>query len=279
MKISIITVCFNAQDTIEETLINIANQSYKNFEHIVIDGASTDRTIKIINKYKDNISNFLSEPDNGIYDAMNKGIKLATGDFIFFLNANDVLYDENVLKNVAEILDKNPDAKFLFGDVNNISEDKKTSVIQSYDKVKNVFYFINGNICHQSIFYHRSLFDEFGHYSNQFKIYADWDFNIKCLVENKVEAIHLPITISNFQFGGMCTNIDNRKLFKLENDILIKKHFPKYRFLIKTDRFLMKNFKTLYQGFRQSSFFNKGIDAFASQKKFRLNIQTTEANC
>lgn len=278
MKISVITVCFNAKDTIEETFISLKKQTCKDFEHIVIDGASTDGTTEIINKYKDNITHFISEPDNGVYDAMNKGIKRAGGDFVFFLNANDILYDENVLKNVAEILDKYPDTKFLFGNVNNISEDKKTSTIQSYNKVKNIFYFINNNICHQSIFYHRSLFDEFGYYSNEFKIYADWEFNIKCLVENKVQAIHLPITISNFQFGGMCTNINNRKLYKMENDLLVKKYFPQFRFLIRTDKFLMKNFKTLYQGFRKSSFFNKITDAFVSQKKFGLNIQIVEIN-
>lgn len=272
MKISIITVCFNAQDTIEETLMSIASQSYKNIEHIVVDGASTDKTIEIINKYKNNIVHLVSEHDNGVYDAMNKGIKLATGDFLFFLNANDILYDNDVLKNVVDALNKKPEAKFLFGDVDNVSEDKKTSTIRQYNNINNDFYFLNDNICHQSIFYHKSLFEELGYYSNKFKIYADWDFNIKCLVKNKVNALYIPIPISKFQFGGLCTDSNNRNIFKKENNLLIEKHYSKYKFFISIDNFLMKNFKAIYKSFRESLILNNILKSFTSKKKFALNI-------
>lgn len=204
MKISIITVCLNAKETIEETFLSIFNQTYKNFELIVIDGSSTDGTLDVINKYKDEISYFISQPDNGIYDAMNKGIKVSTGDFIIFLNANDSFYNNQVLEKVAKILTNNPDVKFLFGDVTYILQDN-IGTQQTYKNMKNVFSIMFDNICHQSIFYHRSLFEQIGLYSEDFKIYSDWDFNIKCLAEKKVKTIYLPIIICKFKLGGTCS--------------------------------------------------------------------------
>ena len=152
MKISIITVCKNAVDSIEDTLLSLYGQTYNNIEHIVIDGASTDGTLEILNKYQDKIAYFVSESDSGIYNAMNKGIKAATGDFLLFLNANDTFYCVDVLEKVSNALIENPDAKYLFGDVNYISEDGTQSEVQKYNEVKNDIYFVNRNICHQSIF-------------------------------------------------------------------------------------------------------------------------------
>lgn len=247
MKISIITVCLNAKDTIEETLLSIINQTYKDIELIVIDGASTDVTLEIIDKYKDKISHFVSEPDSGIYDAMNKGIKAASGDFIFFLNANDVFYNEQALQKVADALTKNKEIKILFGDVEYISKDKKTSQILRFNSIKDDFSLILGNICHQSIFYHKSLFEEFGLYSNQFKIYSDWDFNIKCLVENKVPAIYLPLIISKFQLGGICSSEKNKLICSREKKGLVKKYYPDFYFLIIANEFLRKKLGILYK--------------------------------
>lgn len=224
MKISVVTVCFNAKETIEETFISIFNQTYKNIESIVIDGASTDGTIDVIKRYEDQIAHFISETDEGIYDAMNKAIKLATGDFIIFLNANDVFYDSNVVEKVVNTLIANPDAKILFGNSHFVFEDKLNYQIHTYEKIKNDYSIIFNNICHQSIFYHHSLFDEFGNYSNEFKIYADWDFNIRCLFLNKVFAIYLPIIISKFQLGGICSNSESKEICKKERKLLLKKY-------------------------------------------------------
>jgi len=273
MKISIITVCFNARDTIEETFLSVTNQSYKNVELIVIDGGSTDGTLEIINKYKDKISYFVSEPDDGIYDAMNKGIKTASGDFIIFLNANDVFYDENVLQKVSDALNENPEVKFLFGDTDCISEDKKSSQIMTYEKMKNKFSIMCDNICHQSIFYHRSLFKKFGIYSDEFKIYADWDFNVKCLVQNNVASIYLPIVISKFQLGGLCSTVWIRKVCQKEKKALVKKYYYEYSFLVSGNNFLKNNFGISYKWLTNSSLCKKGLNLFVSQEKYKLNIK------
>lgn len=278
MKISIITVCFNAKNTIEETFLSISEQTHKDVELIVIDGNSTDGTLEVINKYRKNISHFVSERDDGIYGAMNKGIDFVNGDFILFLNANDVLYNEHVLETVSKVLDENPDTKFLFGDVDYISTDKKTSTIQTYENVKNAIWFINENICHQSIFYHKSLFKKFGHYSKDYKIYSDWDFNIKCLVKNKVQALYLPIIISKFQLGGLSSNRALKKIYKNERNALIEQYYPKSKFFIYINDFFKKNLRALYKFFINNYLIIKLVNLYSSQNLYKLNIKKVENN-
>lgn len=265
MKISVITVCLNAKDTIEETLLSIFNQTFKDVEVIVIDGASKDGTIEIIDKYKDKISHFVSEPDAGIYDAMNKGIKLATGDFICFLNASDIFYDNSILEKVNKKLEQNPECKFLFGDAEYIS--KADSKIVQYKNIKNEFSIIFDNICHQSIFYHKNLFEQFGLYSQEFKIYADWDFNINCLMKNKVKALYFPLTICKFQLGGTCSTPKSETIYRTEKELIIEKYYPEYKCFIKTNDFLRKHL-----GFVYKFFIKKIIDLILQNPNKKLNI-------
>ena len=279
MKISIITVCYNAGETIEETFSSIFNQTHKNTELIVIDGGSVDATLGVIEKYREKISHLVSEPDDGIYHAMNKGIGLATGDFLVFLNANDSFYEPSVLEKVASVLDKNGDAKILFGDANYISEDKKTSYEVKFAKITNDFALLANNICHQSIFYHKSLFKDVGLYSEDYKIYADWDFNIKCLVKNKVSALHLPLVISSFQLGGACSNSSSIAIVSCKNEkkLLIERYYSKYKPLIKTDLFLKNFFKSLYFPLKRL-LICPFVRLYTTQKKYLLNVKTEEIN-
>jgi len=272
MKISIITVCFNAKDTIEDTFLSVFNQSYEHIELIVIDGVSTDGTIDIINKYKDKISHFVSEPDEGIYDAMNKGIELATGDFIIFMNANDTFYDQKVLEKVANALLENPEVKFLFGDVDCVSIDTNYSEIQTYEKIKNKFELLFNNICHQSIFYHKSLFEECGLFSLEYKICSDWDFNIKCLVKHKTQALYLKLPIAKFQLGGRSSSQDSLKICQKENRALLKKYSPVLSFLVRGNIFFKKQFFVQHRVIVRNPFSRKLFKMYASQKKYKLNI-------
>ena len=117
LKVSIITVCFNCENTIERTLNSVLNQSYKNIEYIIIDGSSTDNTTKIINKYKDKIKVIISEKDNGIYNAINKGIKLATGDIISLIHGNDIFTNYEVVREAVEHFKNDEKMDILIGDV------------------------------------------------------------------------------------------------------------------------------------------------------------------
>ena len=273
MKISIITACLNVEDTIEKTFLSVLNQTYIDWEIVVIDGVSTDGTLEIIEQYKENISYFVSEPDTGIYNAMNKGIKASNGDFILFLNANDTLHSIDILEKVANTLIENPEVKYLFGDVNYISEDCNKGEVQKYNQVKNDIFFVNQNICHQSIFYHKSLFAQLGNYSEDYKVYADWEFNIKCLVQNKTAAIYLPLTISDFQLGGLSANKSFSKLYKKEKAMVAKRNFKKYFVLAQINTFLQKTFGSLYKPLIRSEIFIGLIKNYASRKKFRLNLK------
>lgn len=227
MKISIITVSLNEKDTIEATFLSVLNQTYKDFELIVVDGGSTDGTLEIIDKYKDKISHFISEPDNGIYDAMNKGIDLATGDFLLFLNANDKLYDDKVFQLVADTLNKNPEVKLLFGDVEIIDKDNNQDYIKTYENMLNKYNFLFSGLCHQGTYYSRDLFNDYGKYSTEYKICADWEFNIRCVIKNKVKNFYLNSTLAKFQLGGYSSNSIAGKNMRIEKNIITKKYYPK----------------------------------------------------
>ena len=188
MKISIITVCYNEAATIEKTFKSIFSQSYTNIESIVIDGGSTDGTLDIIEKYKDKIAYFVSEPDEGIYNAMNKGIKASSGEVLYFLNANDTLYSEDVIENVINTFKKEHSA-FVYGNINLIYPAKNE--IKKHNKGINYHILLNQQICHQAVFYKKSLFDKFGLYDENFSIAADHDFNMKILTNKKTKTFYL----------------------------------------------------------------------------------------
>lgn len=252
MKISIITVCKNTEDTISKTIDSIIGQAYDNFEIIIIDGGSTDKTLEVLSQYKDKIS-LTSEPDTGIYNAMNKGIKKATGDVVLFLNANDYLYNKDVFEVVSQIFKSNSDLMFLWGNINFLSENKETLQEEKYDAIRKQIDIAHHNICHQAIFYKKELFDKYGYYDESYKILADWDFNVKTLVKKNVKCAYIDKILTVFQLGGLST-ARNKKIKKLNEDerkILIKKNFPELYLLLNIDRFLSKIFKSIYKPFQK----------------------------
>jgi glycosyltransferase involved in cell wall biosynthesis len=161
--ISIITVVYNCVNTLEETIISVINQDFDNIEYVIIDGGSTDGTIEIIKKYQDKITLWVSEPDNGIYDAMNKGVKLATGQFVQFLNAGDIFVNSNTLYNVSEHL-KMKATISLFG---YLIDNKK------YQSNLTFWGLLRGMPCHQAMFYKWEYLSEFP-FNIKFKYSADY---------------------------------------------------------------------------------------------------------
>src|SRR5574344_1207757 len=220
-KISVITICKNEEKRIEKTILSVLNQTYKNIEIIVMDGVSTDLTLKILEKYEDKIK-LISKPDNGIYSAMNEAIKLTSGDFIYFLNAGDELFDEFVFERVSESLLANPNAKILYGNTQFYENNSKNSYISRVQDYK-------------TIFYSKYLFDKHSGYDLSFKLLADMDFNVKMLVEYKYEAICLPIVIAKYELGGVSANF---LIYQKEYKKIQKKYFFNH-FLIYFCKFLM----------------------------------------
>lgn len=207
---SIITVVYNGEKTIKKTLESVIAQNYQNYEYIIIDGQSTDATIKIINQLKNDKVKFISEPDNGIYDAMNKGLNLATGDFCIFLGADDVFADEEVLKKVNELIKKQNRDCIYYGNVI-MSKDKSL-----YDGVFTKKKFAVKNICHQAIFYPKSIYSN-RKYNTKYRITADYVYNMPLF--NKMNYIDVAITIFN-NSSGISSNIVDRK-FRLNYSFLI----------------------------------------------------------
>lgn len=205
MKISIITVCYNSAATIEKTILSVAGQSYKNIEYLVIDGNSKDNTVEIIKKHEDKISKWISESDKGLYDAMNKGISMATGDLIGILNSDDVFNNESVLEEVANFHQTNT----IDASVGNILQHKENGkIIRLYsskywrpDKLQ-----IGFMPPHPSIFFKKELFDKFGNYELGFKIGADYELITRFFLKNNITWKYSGITTTAMLVGGLSSS-------------------------------------------------------------------------
>ena len=199
LKVSVITVVRNGAQTIERTIQSVLKQKYNFIEYIIIDGNSTDGTQTIINKYIDRISYFVSEPDNGIYDGMNKGILKSTGDIIGFLNSDDWYEDDAICKIVDNFA---PDVSVVSGQIKYI----KNNRIEFETKAKSIeCIWKEMPVMHPATFVRRELFNKYGLFDTGYKIAADYDFLFKLYI-NKVKIISFNDSIVNFSEGGVSTS-------------------------------------------------------------------------
>lgn len=228
MKISIITVCFNAAKTIEKTLESIQSQTYKNIETIIIDGGSNDGTVEIIKKYSP--SYFVSEKDNGIYNAMNKGIKASSGDIIYFLNADDTLYNENVLSNVVKEFNCG-NFEVIWGDIVAVDCNGNENYVKC-NKLNKSTYLLNTSLCHQAIFYKKSLFDELGFFDEKYKLLADHEFNLRVFCIKKAKFKYINKIICRFNTEGVSSSENQKLKLKKETQDIISK-YCKSKFMLK----------------------------------------------
>lgn len=199
-KISIITVCLNCEGLIERTIKSVINQTYINIQYIIIDGGSTDNTLNVIKKYESKIDVILSEKDNGIYDAMNKGLEYATGDLIYYLNAGDYLCNNDVLKNVIQELSVNSNSDILYGDYiyYGYSSEHRCSGYRA-----DIRDLIRKGYCHQTIFVKKSVFSKCGKFNLSYKIYADFDWLLRVLVKFRQKMHYVNIPIAYYLKGGI----------------------------------------------------------------------------
>lgn len=200
IRISIIMVCYNAVHTIERTIQSVINQAYSNLEYIVIDGKSTDGTVDLIRKYESNISYWISEPDKGVYDAMNKAIRVATGDYLYFIGADDLLQIDLRKINFASYK-----GKVIYGNV------QRTDGVIWKGRF-NTYKLMACNICHQSIFYPKEVFSQFS-YDTRYKIYADYNLNLRLWAKG-YEFVYLPLIICRYSVEGLSKDGDS--LFEKE---------------------------------------------------------------
>lgn len=214
-KLTIITINKNNSSGLEKTCLSVSTQTFKKIEWIVIDGASEDNSIEIIKQFSDNINYWVSEIDSGIYNAMNKGIIRATGEYILFLNSGDCLLHPWTLHDVINEIIISEYADIYFSDSIN---DKY--FIRKYPKIITTSYLINRNICHQNSLIRRELFN-YNLYDENFKIISDWYFSISMLINYNIKFYHLKTYISLYNTEGISSI--NCDLLQEEKNIILRK--------------------------------------------------------
>jgi glycosyltransferase len=230
MKVSIITVVYNNKDTIKDAIESVLNQTYKNIEYIIIDGGSIDGTVEIIKSYGNKIDKFISEKDNGIYDAMNKGIKLATGDIVGILNSDDFYASNDIIEKVVnEFKEKKVDS--VYGDLVYVNA-KNTDKIVRYWKskpFKEGLFKKGWHPAHPTFFVKKEIYDKYGIFNLDFKIAADYELMLRFLEKYKISSSYISEIFVKMRVGGesnqsikniIKANIESYKAWKV-NDLKI----------------------------------------------------------
>ncbi|MFE3871973.1 glycosyltransferase family 2 protein [Flavobacterium sp. ZS1P70] len=208
MRVSIITVCYNRKATIEKSIRSVLGQDYPNIEYIVIDGNSTDGTKEIIQSYSDRITTYISAPDNGMYDAINKGLRLATGDIVGLLHSDDEFYDLTVVTKIVAAFKNSPDTDGLYGNGIYVSNDTEERIVRNrigggYDvkKIKSGWLPL-----HPTVYLKKSVIDNYGFYNLDFKIASDTEFLLRYLYKHKINVTYLNEYVVKMRMGGLSTS-------------------------------------------------------------------------
>lgn len=217
MRISIITVSYNSAATISDTLTCIAGQHYDNVEHIIVDGKSTDNTISVINGFK-HVKKVISEPDSGLYEAMNKGLQMATGDIIGILNSDDVYADNTVLNKVAEAF-KDAATHCVYGDLQYVHTDNINKIVRTWKAGK----FVRENFLygwmppHPTFFVRREVYDKVGNFNTELKSAADYEMMLRILYKYAYAAAYIPSVLVKMRSGGI-SNASLRNRFRANRE-------------------------------------------------------------
>lgn len=215
--ISVITVVWNGATTIEDTILSVINQDYPDVEYIVIDGVSTDGTLDILEKYRGKISKIISESDKGIYDAMNKGIINSTGDWIYFLGCDDIFYNQSTLSKIFSKSTYDP-YDVIYGSVLLLHSQKVYDGKFDYEKM------CNRSICHQAIFYRKSLFSKQSYFTQQYKTAADYVFNLTSFCSDNDKWLFIDEIIAIYNETGTSGVVQDKK-FLNDNFSIRYDHF------------------------------------------------------
>ncbi|MCW3079614.1 glycosyltransferase family 2 protein [Segetibacter sp.] len=223
-KISVITVCLNAEKVIGKTIKSVLGQSYSNLEYIVIDGGSADETKEIVRTFGGKINCFVSEKDSGIYDAMNKGIRNATGDLLIFLNAGDYYISSNVLSYAISKMRLNRAdvffARFIWEDIS-----RHDIVLSDHASTQFDWDLKRSNFPHPATFYKRTIFDRIGDFNVTYKILGDYEWNTKALIKHRIAFQYINIIIAFFSTDGMSNDNRNKKLIEAETNKIANQYF------------------------------------------------------
>ncbi|MEI6267760.1 MAG: glycosyltransferase family 2 protein [Methylococcaceae bacterium] len=225
MKISIITSVYNNQETIAEAMDSALSQTYADIEYIIIDGGSTDNTVNIIKSYQNRLAVFISEPDNGIYDGLNKGINLATGDVIGFLHSDDLYENNTVIEKVAKAFIEN-EIDSVYGNLTYVNKSDPTKVIRYW---KSGDFTLKKLSCgwmppHPTFFVKRAIYQQHGQFDTRFKIAADYDLMLRFLGKYKISTYYIPSVLIKMRAGGESNKSLKNAIRKSKEDLQAMKN-------------------------------------------------------
>ncbi len=221
MKVSIITVVYNNEKTIQNAIESVLSQTYSNIEYVIIDGGSKDGTVQIISAYKDQIDHFVSEKDEGIYDAMNKGLSIATGDVIGILNSDDLYFDNKVIELVISKFKQDSNLDIVFGDLEYVKSADIDSVVRNW-KSRPYYneFFEHGHVPpHPTLFLRRNVYDLIGGFRLDFKLAADYEFMFRLFKSNLFKPFYINKVLVKMRLGG-ATNQSLKNIFNQNKEIL-----------------------------------------------------------
>jgi glycosyltransferase len=234
MKVTIITVTYNSEKYLEESILSVMNQTYTNIEHIIIDGKSTDGTINIIKKYEKNIAKWVSESDRGMYDAINKGMEISTGDIIGILNSDDILSQNNVIEIIVNsFLEKNVDS--VYGDLEYVDADNLFNIYRIWKgKPYDRKLFLSGWMpAHPTFYFKKEIYLKYGGYENHYFSAADYELMCRYLYKHKISSYYIPNLIVKMRRGGQSnSNLKVRLRANRRDYLAMKKNNIPFAFFV-----------------------------------------------
>lgn len=221
VKFSVITVAKNAAATLEQCIASVEAQRYARIEYIIIDGASTDDTAAIVARHKARVDRFVSEPDGGIYNAMNKALRLVSGDFVYFLGADDYLVDGNVLHEVAEFIDRFPDSDLVYGGIEVRHFGGRKEIFMPPPPASALRFLVMGCLPHQASFASRRTFELAGAFDEQYCIAGDYDWFLRVVTHPQLSARRFERVIASYFADGISNQLDRsqREAFAIQNSL------------------------------------------------------------
>jgi glycosyltransferase involved in cell wall biosynthesis len=242
-KISIITINFNNLEGLKRTLESVVNQTWREFEYIIIDGGSTDGSADLIESQSGHIDYWVSEPDKGIYNAMNKGIQMANGEYLLFLNSGDYFFNNTVLQdNQSRIANQD----LIYFNINVIDDD--SIFLKKYPNQLSFSYFTKDTLPHPATFIRASLFNKLGMYDESFKIVSDWKFFLESICKFNCSYIRIDETLTTFYLDGLSSDPRNKVLIFEEKQKILKSGFQAFI----QDRDELVELKTILSNLRES---------------------------
>ena len=230
--ITIITINYNNFRGLQLTMDSIVQQTTRMFEYIVVDGGSTDGSVELIEEYKSYIHYWVSEKDSGIYNAMNKGIRMATGDYLLFLNSGDRLASADVIEQVMPYLNNETD--IVSGELEMVKNNELVTKLFP-PQIVNLNYCISAGLTHPNTFIKRKLFNKYGYYNEQNKIVSDWEFFLIACGLHSCKYMPIPVLVSCFEMDGVSSKNDN--LLKKETQEVLKRLLPWWK---KLERYIRR---------------------------------------